>query len=556
MIRYVILLLVLYGCGDKKTDFYNSSTVPDTYFSTSEAKGEIDVQLSTAGQSGTISKWFYGTQLSPLTKLPDDKMVQSLGLGTVRIGGNLYDRYDWETNATYLGGRNYVEIDSYETLIRKVRSYGAEPIMQVNLMGYRPVSFGGRSRYTMRDTADARSAGEFISHANGELGLGLKHVCLGNEFAQWADTHLNIWPDNDPLSADQYINRFIRYVIAIREAQENVSGNPNDIKIWGPEISISHLDWQSGNMRTDCDWGSTPGVAVCSYGDGKFDQFMPYFFHRLKQAESDTSRNPKGYKMLDYASFHYYPNFRTKLDDPASMIVDNDGYQMVNEMLESTQVLHRDDYVNRFDRGSYRDFRPNVFGRMNKWLKENYSDAKLVLSEFAVDSDDLTDKYHPIVRPLYMADMIGIAANNGIDSINRSFLNSYNPDPIPWTLLLDDQPTDLYKMYYLFTEYFKGDVVEATDTFDDKINAYASLLDAQDGRYNHVFVVNKTANLQTTKINLRAGASLVHEFKYDLEPWSVTLFRIPLENTSNRRIKVLEYGAKEMGINIDSHYKE
>ncbi|HAZ13621.1 MAG: hypothetical protein A2X86_13895 [Bdellovibrionales bacterium GWA2_49_15] len=557
MFKFLILAFYLSGCNltesakyrvtdlieYKAADNIESDVIKD------EMVGNITLDLKTAGAKGSISREFYGTQLSPFTPYPSTDAVQKLNLGTIRIGGNLYDTYNWENGLTFLARGTYKKLESYEEAINKVREYGAEPIMQINLLGQMPVYTNGR--IGMSNAATAQSAAEFIAHVNGELKLNLKHVCLGNEFDQWADTHADIWPFNDALSADDYINRYIEYAVAVRDAQEKISGNANDIKLWGPEIANSYADWQSGNMKRDCEWTSIRGVMKCSYGNGAFDHFLPYFYHRLKNAENDTSINPKGHKLLDYASFHYYPTFRTKVSDPNSIIVDRAGRQMVNEMLESTQLFHASDYVNIHDRGSYMNFKPNLFNRMRAWKNEYYPEAKLVLSEFAVDSLDTTPNYHPIVRPLYMADMIGIAANNGIDNFNRSFLNTYRPRPIPWALLLDNAPTNLGNMYNLFTEYFLGKLLVVEDTFHDKVNSYATVGDTSIA----LFVVNKSANDRMAKINVNDGATNLTTFNYTLKPWGMTVFRIPKEKPGADNIKIIEYGAKEMGIAVDSHYQ-
>ena len=561
MIKVLLLTLCLCGCNLAETEKYHSTNLKESIAARDEVQGEITdamtgtitVDVSTAGSKGTITREFYGTQLSPFTAYPSVNKVKQLNLGTIRIGGNLYDTYNWENGYSFLARGAYKKLESYEEAIKKVREYGAEPIMQINLLGQMPIYINGR--LGMSNKATSQSAAAFIQHVNGDLKLGLKNICLGNEFDQWADTHADIWPFDQPLSADDYIDRYIEYALAVRAAQEKVSGNPNDLKLWGPEIADSFSDWQSGNMQKDCEWTAVRGVMACSYGNGAFDHFLPYFFSRLKKAESDTTINPKGYKLLDYASFHYYPTFRTSVSNPNSIIVDRAGHQMVNEMLESTQLFHAADYVNVYDRGSYMNFKPNLFPRMLDWKNKYYPEAKLVLSEFAVDSLDTTPNYHPIVRPLYMADLVGIAATNGIENFNRSFLNTNNPQPIPWALLLDDSPTTLGNMYTLFTEHFLGQILTVEDSFQDKVNSYATLDSSKDDKIIALFAVNKSANERAAKIAINDGAAGLATFDYVLKPWGVTLFLIPKERPNSDNIKILEYGAKEMKISVDTYYQ-
>jgi hypothetical protein len=97
-----------------------------------------------------------------------------------------------------------------------------------------------------------------------------------------------------PITADQYINRYAQVVLAMRKAQEEISGNANDIKIVGPEESQS-WNWYQTEAEGDCKDGSRPGERICSYGQGaqKFSDFLSYFLARLNEIENDSTLNPK-----------------------------------------------------------------------------------------------------------------------------------------------------------------------------------------------------------------------------------------------------------------------
>jgi hypothetical protein len=494
-----------------------------------------------------ITPLFYGTQTSFLTPLPESRAASNLGLGMVRIGGNLYDRYDWRSNTFTFNGRTISDQPRIEEIVSYVKKMGASPLVQLNLLGELPNN--------SNDRRNEQSVAGLIRYLNGTKKLNVRNFCLGNEFAEWGDTHHDIWPEDAPLiTADEYIDRFIKYAILIRRTQESISGNPNDVKIWGPEISVGHNDWQTGNITKDCEYTSRAGVLKCRYGKmfKKFDHFLPYFFHRLAKAEKNRRINPRRYKLLDFATFHYYPNFRTNNDDPDSIISDRRGYQRVSEMLAATQLFHDPNYVNRIDTNSLRGIRPNLLGRMKEWLK-NYPGAKLALTEFAVDSQDMSLNYHPVIRPLYMADLIGILANNDVAHFTRVFLNSYNPEYLPWSLLIDDKLTNLGTLYKLFSSNFLGRLVLVEDSLDDRLNAYGAMDEA--GQFNLV-VVNKSANSITSKVNYRSSGRTGSLLEHNFSPWSVTLFKIPV-NKFNRRgteVRVFEHGAREMGVRIDPYY--
>lgn len=509
---------------------------------------KIVIDLSKQGQ--IIDKKFYGSQLDSYSKIPTKELVNELQLGKIRVGGNEYDVNNWKINKTVNSALVIKDLPSFEFLAKALSDYKVDGIFQINLTGYQPELVG--QNYVIKRTFTANSAYEMVKYLNGVLKLKIVDFNLGNEFSIWNETHGKIWPTKDGIAANEYIDRYIEYALLIRKAQDEINGNPNSIKIWGPEISTSWTDWNSGNLTTDCKWTDIAGQVACSYGSEHFNHFIPYFLNKLKLAESDSVINPKKYKLLDYMSIHYYPNFRTKINDPSSVIVDQEGHQLISEMLESTRLLNDPEFVNTIDISSYRNFKPNVLGRMNNWINKYYPDAKLTMNEFAVDSSYKSNSYHPIIRPLYLADAIGIFTKENVVFLNQFLLSSDAGANLPWTMVEGAVKKDMFYMYKLFTNNFKGTVVKVEDSFGDVVNAYATILDD----VINLAVVNKDPIDKTVNIYVKDGA-VKKLTTYLIPAWSSSILKLQKKpGASVKDFVVFQFGAREMKIPVEEIYKK
>ncbi|MBT3980701.1 MAG: hypothetical protein HOE90_05060 [Bacteriovoracaceae bacterium] len=517
---------------------------------------KVSVDLSSANGAHKINSKFYGSQISNFVPNPSSSVMKGLGLGMIRIGGNLYDGFNWKNGFLYIPLDVPKKSISFEEFARYFKANDVEPIFQVNFLGRAvrkrlPEDETTPSGYVLRDFADESFAADLVKHLNGSLGLGVKHFCMGNEPMQWMDTHIETYPFEEPLTADQYIDKYVSYALAMRKAQDEISGNANDIKLWGPEISISYYDWQTGNMTKDCEWTDIWGQISCHYGkNDEFDQFLPYMFHRLSEIEKDKKLNPRGYKLLDYASFHYYPNFRTEISDVDSIITHENGKQKIQQILDHTRVLDDPGFTNTIDISSYRNFSPNILGRMSKWMKQYYPDAKLALSEFAVDSFDTSYGYHPIIRPLYMADIIGRLAGAGVSFFGRAFLNTYDPYKIPWVLIENDRTTPLYDLYAQFTHNFVGSILNVEVDSNKWVSVYASLK-GEDKKQITVVVVNKSPASQSVSIKIKGSSKEHPAVNIDQPGWSVRFYKIPARG---KKIQHTTFGPSDLGIEADLFY--
>ena len=541
------------------------------------ASNVFTVDLSSAKATLAVDKNFYGSQMDPYVSVaaaqtePKAKLdaqyellnsmnalLPSLNLGRVRVGGNLYENYDFKNNLTYMTkkgmGANFPFIPIYP---EDFATFGHENdikiMFQVNMLGAGPVD-AGNDVYTLNPAlATAQTAAEFVTNYNSDPATFIGDFSMGNEFEQWRDTNPDVIKKGKPsASADEYINKYISYAVAMRKAQKKISGNPNDIKLWGPETSGSYMDWNTGNMidegGKDCSWNPTiRGRVNCSYTyNGKtFTSFVPYFLFRLADYEKST-KNVDKFKLLDYLSFHYYPNFRTDVNKANSYITTANGQQDVDAMLAHTEVWDNASFVNTKDMSSYKDASPAIFTRMNKWLADYYPTAKVGVTEFAVDSSDETIGYHPIVRPLYLADSIGRAARSGVAYFSQAFLNVEAESNIPWALIRGNNITNLGEVYSLFSNNFQGQVLKVAQTSNPMVNAYA--VQTAGGETN-VMVVNKTRQEQSVGISVKlADGSAKTILANVAQPaWSVRLYNIKADGTE---VIAKTFGASEMGVPV------
>lgn len=526
-------------------DFYGSQM--DTYIGIASTQNEPEAKL----------KAQYDLLESMMPLLP------SLNIGRVRIGGNLYDNYDFESNLIYLSKRGLQATLPFQPIYSEdfstfFKENNIKPMMQVNMLGAAPV-VKGEDKYDL-DTAFAneKTAAAFVTHLNSDPKTFVGDFSMGNEFEQWRDTNPDVIKSNKAtISADDYIEKYIKYAVAMRKAQKKISGNPNDIKLWGPETSGSYMDWNTGNMidegGKDCSWHpSIKGRLSCSYtyGGKTFSDFVPYFLYRLAEYEKSAANSADKFKMLDYLSLHYYPNFRSDVSKENSYIINASGAQDVDAMLSHTEVWDNASFKNTKDISSYRDFSPNIFGRMNQWLAAYYPNAKLGVTEFAVDSLDATTGYHPVVRPLYLADSIGRAARNGVAYFAQAFLNVEAESDIPWTLIRGDRFTSQGEVLALFSNHFTGDVLQVAEKADSMVKAYAVMVSNVAGNEEmNIVVVNKSRKNQSVGISVKFPNGMVRPFLSNVSQpaWSVRVYNV---KTKGAQVMTKTYGAAEMGVTV------
>ena len=495
-----------------------------------QAKTEGSIFVNTSSEKKMITKNFFGADTNGFAKLPSAQNVVPMNLGYTKFGGNLHSVYNWKNNMYKDVGFGISEV--YAPLLSRINiaksGYKSAPMFQVNMLGIQP-EVDSAGNLAMARTADADNAGNAIKYLNGKSTLNVTNIVMGNEpFDEIS------FGEKSP-SADEYIAKYIKYAISIRDAQVAIGGNANDIKLWGPEISTGWSAWNT-NHPNDCVANSVAVAGqTCSYGHGQFSEFIPYFLTRLAQAEKDESVNPKGYKLLDVLTWHYYPLFR-KFDDKNSIIVDSTGKQNVVAMLESVNVWNNSNYLNKYDNASPKNVSPNIINKFTSWRDQFYPNAKLAVTEFSVDSESGV-RYNEILRPLYLADLVGRLAEGGVDTFVNSFLQNETAGA-QWGMLDGNNRTNLYYMFTMFSRNYLGKVVTSSDTFGDNVNSYA----VKTANGVNVFIVNKDTLTHKTSLDVNGDMT-----ELSLPAWSLSVVTVPSDKSN---VLVQTFGASEMGIPV------
>lgn len=491
-----------------------------------QVEGTIEVNTAKAGRM--VNKSFFGADTNGFFKLPGANNVVPMNLGFVKFGGNLHSVFNWKNNL--YKDPNAGIIETYLPLKDRINiaknDYQSTPMFQVNMLGIQP-EIDAKGNATMARTATAKHAGDAIRFLNATDKQNVTHITMGNE--PFGETSFG---EASP-SADEYIEKYISYAIALRDAQVSIGGKADDLKLYGPEISTGWTNWQTNHPK-DC----TPNSVVltgqtCSYGQGQFSEFIPYFLYRLSLAEKNISLNPNGYRLLDVLTLHYYPLFR-KFTDKNSIVVDQNGNENVAGMLESVNLWNKADYINTIDNASPKGIAPDIANKFINYKNTYYPSAKVAVTEFSVDSESGIN-YHEIVRPLYLADLVGRLTETGIDTFVNSFLQNETASA-KWGMINNETRTNLYNIFTMFSRNYLGRVLSADDTFGDKVNSYA----VQTATGVNVFVVNKETKQHTVAININGA---VHELV--IPAWSLVVATVP---NNKEAITVQTFGAAEMGI--------
>lgn len=418
------------------------STLPENVPDANIPRVTIEVDCSApyqAAQSrleGTISSELYGTDTSNL--FVPISQASSLGIQILRCGP--LGSYNWRS-AQYVGLDNKVHDGlRVEDLVSYARSIGAEPMIEINLKGWAPDENTGLAEACM----DEHDAADLVKYLNDELQLGVKYFFMDNEFECWHQSCWQNWPD--PCSADQYIDLFAKAALAMKAAQEEISGDAQDIQIIGPEISSSFSDYMT-NVEGE------------TYGG--LESFPPYFLSRCAELEYDTEFNPEAYRLLDIFSFHLYPAFRTNYQDMYSFVP-------LENVLESTRLWWDETYANQYCYSQ--PFGENLYmiPRFNSWINNYYPETRLAVTEFGIEADPNVP-YPQIYRVLYMSKLLGIMAQHGLDFAVQHCLSD---DQYLGLMDRTGIPRPQYYPLTLYSKHFNGTVL-STSVGSESISAYA-----------------------------------------------------------------------------------
>jgi hypothetical protein len=441
-----------------------------------------------------VSPLLFGSSWGNWTPLPDRKDVQALGPATIRVGGNLMSRFNWRTN-TYSEPSNgkVTQQPSLSEFVKFCRQVRAEPIIQLNALGWAP-----NKRKKFCQCLSVEDSLDLIERLNRWQKQKVKFFEIGNEPFIWHVTH----PDTrlGPISIDEYIEIFFSYAYAIKKKFPYA-------QILGPAISTEWIDYQT------CLY--TAGKNLKDYKNydryGEHDNVIPYFLSRCAELEAKHK-----IRLLDYLSFHAYPMFRYVWNKPEQV---KGG---IEKYLESTQLWWKKDYINKYDYHHPRYKVRNIIPRFKKYIENIYPGTKLALTEFNVDpmADFMKIDYHPALYPLYLADLMGIAAQTGLDILNHFHLQGWPDDK----LAMIDMQRGKKQEYFIFQDLAKalqGNMLETASNLPperkDLLKCFAT---QQEDAYQFV-LINKSSNESFTPRIIMSGQEYILD---KILPLSVQMF--------------------------------
>tara|TARA_B100001778_G_scaffold294332_1_gene265910 strand:+ start:847 stop:2655 length:1809 start_codon:yes stop_codon:yes gene_type:complete len=253
--------------------------------------------------------------------------------GSRRLGGNRMSVFNWENGASNSGkdvatftndnripslvgttwnARNDAG-EAYRKFHQDNIDAGVESIITVPIMGWAAADKDGANSTTPPSsrwlyvqpqktgsfsltpdlTDDSIFVDESIHWLVNEFGnastlTGVKYISLDNEPGLWNNTHPHSFPNT--ISLSDYVNKVIETAKAIKAVDPNVK------LIAGEFTGIRIIQFNDAS-----DWSSE----TTGYPD-----FPSYFLDKLKQASIS-----EGVDLIDYISFHYYPQHKVNSDN-------------------------------------------------------------------------------------------------------------------------------------------------------------------------------------------------------------------------------------------------
>lgn len=481
-----------------KQRFSKSTNVKITIFNSSSLQ-----------KNRAVSSYLYGANWGVWLDLPDKKKVAPLGLKLIRAGGPFMDRYNWRNNKyTFPGNEKVLTMTDLDDFIQYCRQIGAEPLIQINALGYAPDERNGHKFTKCMTPEDAR---DLVRYLNKERRYNIKFFEIGNEPFIWHNVHFDV--REKPCSIDEYFEIFKRISVAMKKAQFEIDPTLQ-IKIFGPAICTSWLNW--GTLSSE---------------DSQ-RHIIEYFLKKCYEYQNNKSENPEGFRILDVLSFHLYPIFK----DPVTGKVQTD----ISLLLQSTQTWWNPDYINEYDYSLPYGAVAEVLPKFKKWINENYPGTELAITEFNIESQSMVD-YDPTLKVLYLADLYGIMAKYGVDYATQFCLNSSDHN----IALIDDTDniTPLYYPLALYARYFKGNILDTETSIPEKLNVYA----CNNKDKIIVMVINKEKKSFYTEIILKKGEENEDtiRFFHNFPALSLTCIKIPINNKDNLA-ECWEYGKRQI----------
>jgi len=225
-------------------------------------------------------------------------------------------------------------------------------------------------------------------------------------------------------------------------------------------------------------------------------------------------------------SFHLFPSFRALGNEKS-------GSSLI---LDSTQTWWNSRYLNQYDGSLPLNQPAGVIPWFKEQISQYYPGLELAITELNLESESMVES-DPLVKALYLADVYGIMAKEGLDYFMQFCINSGDQN----TALLDDldEITALYYPLALFARNFIGVHLEVKNENNRNLSVYAS----KHTGYLVIMAINK--NEQPIKSLLSINGSKKIIFNHTFPAMSITCLRINTQSRGNKA-ECWEYGREQI----------
>ncbi len=354
-----------------------------------------------------------------------------------RDGGDTETRYNWTINAHNIGADWYFESvpvgnavpgKQADDFIAASKAIGAEPMVTIPLVGwvaklgpnreklasYSVAKYGPQKETDAQwmpdagkgvrmdgtviadnDPRDANMPSDpafmrgWVEHLVGKWGRadkgGVRYYLMDNEPNLWHLTHRDIDPKG--VGMDEYRDRLFAYAAMVKSVDPSAlvvgpeSWDYNGAKYSDADIHQAGL---SGNWKIMPDRQAHGG-----------EDFFPWILDQLRAHDRKTGR-----RLVDIASFHYYPQEGNDSDVSTAMQLKRN---------RTTRSLWDPTYKAE----SWVNDTIDMLPRMKAWVRDHYPGLKVALTEYNWGADDFAN------GATAQADVLGILGREGIDMATR-----------------------------------------------------------------------------------------------------------------------------------------
>ena len=366
--------------------------------------------------------------------------------GSRRLGGNRMSVFNWENGASNSGkdlatfnndnripslvgttwnARNDAG-EAYRKFHQDNLDGGLESIITVPIMGWGAADKNGPNSTTPPSsrwlyvqpkktgsfsltpdlTDDSIFVDESIHWLVNEFGsaatsTGVKYISLDNEPGLWSSTHPNAFPNT--ISLKDYVSKVIETAKAIKAVDP-------DVKLIAGEFTGIRII----KFKDASDWDSE----TTGYTD-----FPSYFLDKLKQASVS-----EGIDLIDYISFHYYPQHKVDSDNnfSSSGVVIRNSTSSENyvrrERMDLARSLWDENYLEPswLTSANLNNEPHNILNRIQNAIDTYFPGVGIMIGEWDFGHD--MDISHGIAT----VDALGVFAQNKVQIANRWNTSSGN----------------------------------------------------------------------------------------------------------------------------------